>query len=36
MTNDNTWKGSCFCGDVEFTVSGKPAAMGGSGDLLAE
>ena len=28
MTNDNAYKGSCFCGDVEFTVSGKPVAMG--------
>ena len=23
-----TWKGSCFCGAVELTVSGAPAAMG--------
>ena len=28
MSNENTWKGSCFCGDVEFTVSGTPAVMG--------
>jgi hypothetical protein len=25
---DNTYEGSCFCGDVRFTVSGEPAAMG--------
>ena len=24
----NRWKGSCFCGAVELTVSGAPAAMG--------
>ena len=23
-----TYKGSCFCGSVQFTVSGEPAAMG--------
>jgi hypothetical protein len=23
-----TWRGSCFCGAVRFTVSGEPAAMG--------
>ena len=24
----STYKGSCFCGAVQFTVSGEPAAMG--------
>src|SRR3954464_2041883 len=24
----NTHKGSCFCGAVQFSVSGEPAAMG--------
>jgi hypothetical protein len=24
----NTWQGACFCGAVQFTVSGEPAAMG--------
>jgi len=28
MTNDKTYKGSCFCGAVQFTVTGEPAAMG--------
>lgn len=28
MSTDNTYQGSCFCGEVEFTVSGKPEAMG--------
>jgi hypothetical protein len=28
MTNENTYKGSCFCGAVELTVTGQPAAMG--------
>ena len=28
MSNDNTYKGSCFCGAVELTVTGEPAAMG--------
>jgi len=28
MTNDKTYKGSCFCGVVQFTVTGEPAAMG--------
>ncbi len=23
-----TWKGSCFCGAVRFTVAGEPAGMG--------
>src|SRR5262249_35813849 len=25
---DKSYKGSCFCGSVQFTVSGEPAAMG--------
>ena len=28
MNNEKTYKGSCFCGAVQFTVSGKPEAMG--------
>ena len=24
----NTYKGSCFCGTVQFTLTGEPAAMG--------
>ena len=28
MSNDQTYQGSCFCGAVEFTVTGEPAAMG--------
>ena len=28
MSNRESYKGSCFCGAVEFTVSGEPAAMG--------
>ena len=28
MSNENTYKGSCFCGAVELTVTGAPAAMG--------
>ena len=28
MANDKTYKGSCFCGAVQFTVTGDPAAMG--------
>ena len=28
MAQDKTYKGSCFCGTVQFTVSGEPAAMG--------
>jgi len=27
MTN-HTYKGSCFCGSVQFSVTGEPAAMG--------
>jgi hypothetical protein len=28
MGNDKSYKGSCFCGAVQFTVTGEPAAMG--------
>jgi len=28
MTNDKSYKGGCFCGAVQFTVTGEPAAMG--------
>ena len=28
MSNDSTYQGACFCGAVQFTVAGKPAAMG--------
>lgn len=28
MSNESTYKGSCFCGAVQFEVSGNPAAMG--------
>ncbi len=28
MSKDKTYKGSCFCGTVQFTVSGDPAGMG--------
>lgn len=28
MNTEPSCKGSCFCGAVEFTVSGDPAAMG--------
>lgn len=28
MSAENTYTGSCFCGDVEFTVTGEPAGMG--------
>ncbi|SIQ16603.1 GFA family protein [Marinobacterium stanieri] len=28
MSNDQVYKGSCFCGAVELTVTGEPAAMG--------
>jgi hypothetical protein len=28
MSNGKTYKGSCFCGAVQFTVSGEPAGMG--------
>ncbi len=28
MTNPHTYKGSCFCGAIEFTVTGEPVAAG--------
>ena len=28
MSNDKAYKGACFCGAVQFTVTGEPAAMG--------
>ncbi len=28
MGNGNSYKGGCFCGAVQFTVSGTPAGMG--------
>ena len=28
MYDGKTYKGSCFCGAVQFTVSGEPAGMG--------
>ncbi len=28
MSNRNAYKGSCFCGAVQFTVTGEPAGMG--------
>jgi hypothetical protein len=28
MSNEKTYKGSCFCGAVELTVIGQPVAMG--------
>ncbi|MGB5102479.1 MAG: GFA family protein [Steroidobacteraceae bacterium] len=28
MSNEPTYKGTCFCGAVEVTVTGEPAAMG--------
>jgi hypothetical protein len=28
MSNAKEYKGSCFCGAVQFTVSGEPAGMG--------
>jgi hypothetical protein len=28
MTNEKTYAGSCFCGAVQFNVSGEPAGMG--------
>jgi hypothetical protein len=28
MNNGKAYKGSCFCGAVQFTVSGDPVAMG--------
>ena len=28
MSAENVYTGSCFCGEVQFEVSGQPAAMG--------
>src|SRR6267378_1908160 len=28
MSNEKSYQGSCFCGAVQFTVSGEPAGMG--------
>lgn len=28
MTNEKSYNGSCFCGEVQLTVTGAPAAMG--------
>jgi hypothetical protein len=28
MSDGETYKGSCFCGEVELAVTGQPAAMG--------
>jgi hypothetical protein len=28
VSDEKSYKGSCFCGAVQFTVSGEPAAMG--------
>ena len=28
MSDEQTYNGSCFCGAVQFTVTGAPAAMG--------
>jgi hypothetical protein len=28
MSNEKTYTGSCFCGAVQFTVTGEPAGMG--------
>jgi hypothetical protein len=28
MASAGPYKGSCFCGEVQFEVSGQPAAMG--------
>ena len=28
MTSPKTYDGSCFCGAVEFTVTGAPVSMG--------
>ncbi|MFI5324062.1 MAG: GFA family protein [Thermodesulfobacteriota bacterium] len=28
MSNEKTYTGSCFCGEIEFTVTGEPAGMG--------
>ena len=28
MSNNNEYKGSCFCGEVQFKVTGEPEGMG--------
>ena len=28
MSNENIYRGACFCGAVEFTVAGEPLGMG--------
>src|SRR2546421_4741417 len=28
MEQENSYRGSCFCGAIEFTVTGNPVAMG--------
>lgn len=28
MSTDQSYTGSCFCGEVQFTVTGEPVAMG--------
>ncbi len=28
MSNERSYSGSCFCGSVQFTVTGQPAGMG--------
>jgi hypothetical protein len=28
MSSEKTYQGNCFCGAVQFTVTGEPAAMG--------
>src|SRR4051794_40230943 len=28
MSSENVYNGSCFCGAVQFTMTGQPAAMG--------
>ena len=28
MANENTYPGACFCGEVQFKVTGEPAGMG--------
>src|SRR5689334_21603625 len=28
MTSDRSYEGRCFCGAVQFTMTGQPAAMG--------
>jgi hypothetical protein len=35
-TKSQVRAGRCFCGAVEITVSGFPAGMGGTGQLIAE